>query len=70
VPETSAKTRPGDVQPRGWAIHIAHAYEGEPEPTHYLCGQPIRGLLGSTTGRVRGKMVCAECARLDNEEDA
>lgn len=64
--DPKVKVRPGDVQPADRTMHIAHQFEGQPPPTHWLCGKPIRRVVGSTSGRVRGASVCPECARLDS----
>jgi hypothetical protein len=61
------RTRPGDRQPAQRLLHIAYADGAGVSPTHYVCGQPVRRLIGTTSqGRgPRGGGVCPVCARLD-----
>lgn len=42
-------------------IHIAHENDDGTDPTHFLCGQPIRVLLPGP-GRYAGDPVQSECA--------
>jgi hypothetical protein len=64
--ETASRVRPGDVQPDSGLRHIAHQFEGEGPPSHFLCGIPIGRLLFTSATRVRATAnVCPECARID-----
>jgi len=66
VAAVGAGTRPGDLQPATRLLHIAHGSDGS-APGQYLCGAPIRRLIGITRQGhgPRGGGVCSVCARLD-----
>lgn len=66
LPDGPVRTRPGDAQPFGPVVHIAHGSGGE-LPGRYLCGTPVRALIARIQPGhpPRGSRVCPICAFID-----